>query len=164
MLSEGIIRPSNSPFSFLVLLIKKKDGMWHFCVDCKALNTVTVKDHFLIPTVEELLDELTGAKIFCKLDLRTGYHQVRVHPGVVEKTTFDDGHFEFLIMPFSLTNAPSTFQSLMNSTFRQVLCEFVLNFFDDILIYSSDWHSHLLYLREVFSRLRSHRFFAKLSK
>lgn len=125
-----------------------------------------MKDCFPIPTMEELLDKLEGAKIFSKLDLRAGYHQVRVHPGDVKKMAFctHDGHFEFLVIPFGLTNAPSIFNSLKKLTFRQVLRKFVVIFFDDILIYHSDWHSHFLHLRKVFTRLHSHQLFAKLSK
>lgn len=150
MLAKGIIWPSTSLFSSPVLLVKKKDGSWRFA----------------IPTVEELLNEVTRTRIFSKLDLRDGYHHVRIHPDNVEKTAFwtYNGHYKFLVMPFILTNALSTLKSLMKSTFRQVLHKFVLIFFDDILIFNIDWNSHLIHLREVFNQLQPRRLFAKLSK
>lgn len=130
------------------------------------MNAVTVKDSFPIPTVDELLDELTGSQFFSKPDLRSGYHQILVKPEDRHKTAFrtHNSHYEWVVMPFGLTNAPATFQSLMNSVFRDLLRKCVLVFFDDILVFSKSWPLHLDHLSLVLDRLQAHSLYAKLSK
>ena len=163
---KGYIQPSVSPFGAPILFVPKKDGGIRMCVDYRALNRVTVHNRYPLPRIDELLDRLLGAKLFTKIDLRSGYHQIRVHPEDVPKTAFRTryGHFEFLVLPFGLTNAPATFMNLMHSIFREQLDDFVIIFLDDILVYSKDLDSHVAHVRQTLSILRHHQLYAKVSK
>jgi hypothetical protein len=163
MLQQGIIRPSTSSFSALVLLVKKSNSSWGFCVNNRALNSRTIRDKFPILVVEELLDELRIAAFFTKLDPCSSYHHAQMHQDDITKMSFrtHESLFEFLVMPFGLSNPPVTFQVPMNDVLRPFLCRFVLVFFDDILVYSPNWSEHLLHVRTVLTTLHEQHLFVK---
>lgn len=166
MMNNRIVQPRHSLFSSPVLFLRKKDGIWRFCIDYRELNNMTLKDMFPIPLVDDLMDELNGPRVFSKIDLRTEYHQIRMHEGDIHKTTFIThlGHYEFKIMPFVLTNVPATFQSLINHVFREFLRKFVMMFFDNILVYSFNIIEHVVHLKQVLEVLGREKLFSRKSK
>ncbi|KAG7543335.1 Integrase catalytic core [Arabidopsis thaliana x Arabidopsis arenosa] len=166
LLEKGFIRPSSSPWGAPVLFVKKKDGSFRLCIDYRGINRVTVKNKYPLPRIDELLDQLKGAKWFSKVDLASGYHQIPIEPSDIRKTAFRTryGHYEFVVMPFGLTNAPAAFMKMMNGIFRDCLDEFVIIFIDDILVYSKDRGEHKRHLEAVLTRLREQKLYAKLSK
>ena len=165
-IAKNHVRPSKSPFGAPVLFVKKKDGTRRMCFDYRGLNKITIKNRYPLPRIEELLDRLHGAKYFSKLDLRSGYHQVRIAPGDEHKTAFRTryGHYEFTVLPFGLTNAPATFMHLMQEIYRPLLDKSVLVFLDDILIYSKTLAEHRVHVQEALEVLRKEKLYAKLSK
>ncbi|CAN1154462.1 Transposon Ty3-I Gag-Pol polyprotein [Linum perenne] len=166
LLDKGFIRPSVSPWGAPVLFVKKKDGSLRLCIDYRKLNKATVKNRYPLPRIDDLFDQLQGASIFSKIDLRSGYHQLRVAETAVPKTAFRTryGHYEFLVMPFGLTNAPAAFMALMNRVFHDYLDKFVIVFIDDILIYSRSREEHEEHLRTTLQRLKDEELYAKFSK
>ncbi|KAL0546138.1 hypothetical protein IC582_016044 [Cucumis melo] len=166
LLDKGFIRPSVSPWGAPVLFVKKKDGSMRLCIDYRELNKVTVKNRYPLPRMDDLFDQLQGATVFSKIDLRSGYHQLRIKDEDVPKTAFRSryGHYEFIVMSFGLTNAPAVFMDLMNRVFREFLDTFVIVFIDDILIYSKTEAEHEEHLRMVLQTLRDNKLYAKFSK
>ncbi|CAL9733436.1 unnamed protein product [Monosporozyma servazzii] len=166
LIAENRIVPSDSPFAAPVIFVKKKDGSKRLCVDYRQLNEITIKARYPLPIIDDLFDSLKDAKIFSKLDLISGYHQVPISPRDRSKTAFvtPRGQYEWNVMPFGLTNAPATFQRLMNHVLRDFLNEFCVVYLDDILIYSKSEEDHWKHIKLVLNKLREHDLHAKKSK
>jgi hypothetical protein len=166
MLKASTVIPSLSPFASPVLLVKKKDDSWRFCVDYRKLNSITIKNKFPLPIIDEFLDEIARAKFFSTIDLASGFHQIRMIPEGEAKIAFKThhGHFQFRVMHFGLTNAPATIQCLMNEIFGKFMRKFILMFMDDTLVFSKTLDEHVEHLKLVFQVLQEHKLFIKFSK
>nr|KYP48071.1 Transposon Ty3-I Gag-Pol polyprotein [Cajanus cajan] len=166
LLEKQLVRPSVSSWGAPVLLVKKKDGGSRLCVDYRQLNKLTIKNKYPLPRIDDLMDQLRGTLVFSKIDLRSGYHQIRVKEGDILKTAFRTryGHYEYVVMSFGVTNAPAIFMDYMNRIFRPFLDKFVVVFIDDILIYSRTPEEHGEHLRTVLEILKANQLYAKLSK
>ncbi|KAJ9520268.1 hypothetical protein QJQ45_030269, partial [Haematococcus lacustris] len=166
LLAKGLIEPSSSPFAAPVLFVQKKSGELRMCIDYRQLNKITIRDQYPLPRIDDLFDQLAGKTVFSSLDLQAGYHQIRIPAEDVPKTAFrtPEGHYQFKVLCFGLTNAPATFQRVMNEAFAEVINDCALVYLDDILVMSKDSEEHLVHLRRVFDLLRKNKFYAKLSK
>jgi hypothetical protein len=166
LLDKGFICPSASPWGCPALFVKKKDNSLRLCIDYRPLNVVTIKNKYPLPRIDILFDQLAGAKVFSKIDLRSDYHQIKIKPCDIPKTAFSTryGLYEYLVMSFGLTNAPAYFMYLMNLVFMPELDKFVVVFIDDILIYSKTKEDHANHIRVVLQRLHDHRLYTKFSK
>ncbi|GJS87374.1 putative reverse transcriptase domain-containing protein [Tanacetum coccineum] len=163
---KGFIRPSSSPWGATVLFVKKKDGSFRMCIDYRELNKLTVKNRYPLLRIDDLFDQLQGSSVYSKIDLRSGYHQLRVREEDIPKTAFRTryGHYEFQVMPFGLTNAPAVFMDLMNRVCKPYLDKFVIIFIYDILIYSKDEKEHEEHLRQILELLKREELYVKFSK
>jgi hypothetical protein len=166
LLDKGFIRPSSSPWGAPVLFVKKKDGSFRMCIDYRELNKITIKNRYPLRKIDDLFDQLQGSSVYSKIDLRSGYHQLRVREEDIPKTTFRTryGHYEFQVMPFGLTNAPAVFMDLMNRVCKPYLDKFVIVFIDDILIYSRNKEEHAEHLTSILELLKKEKLYAKFSK
>ena len=166
LLNKGFIKPSTSPWGAPVLFAKKKGKILRLCIDCRQLDGVTIQNRYPLPRIDDLFDRLREARVYSKIDLRTGYHQLRLRETDIPKTAFRTryGHFEFTVMPFGLTNVPTAFMDLVHRVFQTYLDQFVVVFRDDILICSQSEWEHENHLRIVLQLLRDHQMYAKFSK
>ncbi|KAL9249130.1 Transposon Ty3-G Gag-Pol polyprotein-like protein [Drosera capensis] len=166
LFEKGYIRPSVSPWGAPVLFVKKKDGSMRLCIDYRELNKITIMIRYPLPRIDDLFDQLQGASVYSKIDLRSGYHQLRIKAEDISKTAFRTryGHYEFVVMPFGLTNTPTVFMDLMNRVFKPYLDHFVVVFIDDILVYSRDHREHEEHLRTTLKTLRENELYAKFKK
>jgi hypothetical protein len=166
LLAKGYIKPSKSPYGAPVLFVHKKDGTLKMCVDYKALNKATVKNQYPLLRINDLCDRLLGVNVFSRIDLCSGYYQIRIAKGDAKKTAcrMRYGSYEFLVMAFGLTNAPATFCTFMNDIFQEWFDDFVIVYIDDILIYSGSLEEHAKHLQKVFQRLRENKLYAKFEK
>jgi hypothetical protein len=166
LLNKGIIIPRSSPCGYPIVLSPKKDGTWRMCIDFRALNKMTVKNRYSLPRIDDVLDQLKNVVYFTKLDLRSGYHWIRIAEGGIWKTAFKtkQGLFEWLVMPFGLCNTPTTFMRVMNDVFRPYIDDFFIIYLDDILIFSKTWEDHLMHVRKNFELLEKKKLYVKMSK
>jgi hypothetical protein len=162
LLEKGFIRPSSSPWGAPVIFVEKKGGTQRMCVDYRLLNEVTIKNKYPLPRIEDLFDQMRGAKVFSKIDLHSGYHQMKIRWSDIPKTAFTTryGLYEYIVMSFGLTNAPAYFMYLMNKVIMEYMDKFVVVFIDDILIYSKTEEEHEEHLRLVLQKLREHQLYA----
>ena len=163
---KGFIRPSSSPWGASVIFVDKKDGTQRICVDYRSLNEVTIKNKYPLSRIDDLFDQLRGAYVFSKIDLRSSYHQLKIRATDIPKIAFTTryGLYEYIVMSFGLTNAPAYFMYLMNKVFMEFLDKFVVVFIDDILVFSKTEEEHAEHLRLVLQKLREHKLYAKRSK
>ena len=166
MVEKGVICPSTSPCGSPIVLVPKKDGTWRMCINYRALNKITVNNKYPLPRIDDLLDQLKHVIYFTKLDLRSGYHQIRIAESDIWKTTFKTKHglYEWLVMPFRLFNAPTTFMRVMSDVFHPIIDDFGIVYLDDFLVFSKSWDNHIIHVKKVFDILRKDKHFVKMSK
>jgi hypothetical protein len=166
LLDQGVIRTSSSPCGSPIVMMPKKDGTWRMCVDYQALNKITVKNRYPLPCIDDLLDQLKNVFYFTKLDLRSGYHQIRVTEHDAWKTDFKTKHglFEWLVMSFEICNALTTFMHVMNDVFRPFLDDFVIVYLDNIIVFSGTWDEHVRHVKKVLDTLQREKLYVKMSK